>query len=227
MIGKIAFSRKRLAVKLKFKENWSLSECCDEDLVGLACDGDTSAEEVLYRRYFKLVRLRSRDYFLPGADLDDLFQEGLIGFMKAIRDYRADRGSFRAFAELCIRRQIITALKTSTRQKHSILNRAASLDVPIFADNESLTLAEVLPSPDDVESAVIHPEWTEMSILDNADDYLTKHEANVFHYYAQGYDYQSIAKMLGRTVKSIDNAVFKIKLKLRKQLSNRKSSRRR
>lgn len=199
-------------------ESAYLAGVMEENLVGLARSGDVAAEEELFRRYFKLVRLRSRDYFLPGADGDDLLQEGLIGFMKAIRDFRPERGAFRAFAEMCIRRQIITALKTLTRKKHHILNRACSLDAPVGLDGERKTLVETLASPTDVESTVLHPDWTEMMILENAQDYLTKHENNVLRYYAQGYDYASIAKILGRTVKSIDNAVFKIKLKLRHQL---------
>lgn len=195
----------------------SLAE--DEELVALVASGDASAEEELFRRYFKLVKLRSREYYLPGGDQEDLFQEGLIGFMKALRDYRAGRGAFRAFAELCVRRQIITALKTCTRQKHEALNKAASLDAPIYKDPESCSLSEILPSASNVEDCVVSPCWTEKRILENASKFLSPYEFTVLKFYLSGYDYKEIAEQLGKTLKSVDSAVFKVKLKLRRQLS--------
>lgn len=197
--------------------NRDLSALSEEEIVGLACSGDGRAEEELFRRYFPIVRLRAREYYLPGAEQDDLLQEGLIGFLKALRDFRSERGHFRPFADLCVRRQIISALKSSTRVKHAILNQACSLDAPLFADPESSTLKERLPSNTDVEKTVVSDDLTEIEILERASQFLTKHEFSVLQLYAQGYDYRSIAGLLGRSLKSIDNAVFKVKLKLRRQ----------
>lgn len=197
----------------------NLTQQIDERLVCLAASGDAASEEELFRRYFKLVRRFSKEYYLPWGDPDDLFQEGLIGFMKALRDYRAERGSFRAFAELCIRRQIITALKNCTRQKHQTLNRATSLDAPVFRDPDSCPLAEMLPSQSNVEDCVVSPSWTEKTVLENAADFLSPYEYLVLRHYLVGYDYKEIADRLGKTVKSVDSAVFKVKLKLRRRLS--------
>lgn len=190
----------------------------DERLVLLAQDGDHHAQEILVYRYMPLVRSRVRNYFIPGGDRDDLFQEGLLGLIKAVRDFRPGQGSrFRYFAELCIGRQVITAVKTATRQKHAALNYYRSLDVPCSSDGEGRSLAEKLPAGDSVEDVVAHDLESHLQVLARAREFLTAHEFSVLQLYLEGFSYQEIALRLGRGIKSVDNAVFKVKLKLRRR----------
>lgn len=192
----------------------------DEEVVGLAHEGDTEAVEYLLSKYKNFVRSKARSYFLIGADHEDIVQEGMIGLFKAIRDYQPERlSSFRAFAELCITRQIITAIKTATRQKHVPLNSYVSLNKPIYDEESDRTLMDVI-----VEGRAQNPEEliigreNLLSIRDKADQVLSSLEQDVLNAYLDGKSYQEIADMLGRHVKSIDNALQRVKRKLEKYL---------
>ena len=192
----------------------------DEEVVGLAQHGDSIAIEYLLSKYKNFVRSKARSYFLIGADHEDIVQEGMIGLFKAIRDYQADRlSSFRAFAELCITRQIITAIKTATRQKHVPLNSYVSLNKPIYDEESDRTLMDVI-----VEGRAQNPEElisdreNLVSIRDRVDQVLSSLEQDVLNAYLDGKSYQEIADKLGRHVKSIDNALQRVKRKLEKHL---------
>ena len=192
----------------------------DEEVVGLAHQGDTLAVEYLLGKYKNFVRSKARSYFLIGADHEDIVQEGMIGLFKAIRDYQPERlSSFRAFAELCITRQIITAIKTATRQKHVPLNSYVSLNKPIYDEESDRTLMDVI-----VEGHAQNPEEliigreNLLSIRDRADQVLSSLEQEVLRAYLDGKSYQEIADKLGRHVKSIDNALQRVKRKLEKSL---------
>ena len=192
----------------------------DEQVVERASAGDEEALEYLLNKYKNFVRSKARSYFLIGADHEDIVQEGMIGLFKAIRDFREDKlSSFRAFAELCITRQIITAIKTATRQKHIPLNSYVSLNRPIYDEESDRTLLDVL-----AEGRVVSPE----ELLISREDYssiesrigqvLSDLEQQVLRAYLDGKSYQEIAKDLNRPVKSIDNARQRVKRKLEKAL---------
>lgn len=187
----------------------------DEEIVRMAQEGDGQALVFLLDKYKNFVRARARSYFLIGADHEDIVQEGMIGLYKAIRDYRADReASFRAFAELCIKRQIITAIKTATRQKHVPLNSYVSLNKPLFDEESDRTLMDV------IEGRVTNPEELFISqeevnhIHEQIDLLLSDLEKQVLEAFMDGKSYQEIAVMLDRHVKSIDNALQRVKRKL-------------
>ena len=197
----------------------------DEQVVALAQQGDSIAVEFLLGKYKNFVRSKARSYFLIGADHEDIVQEGMIGLFKAIRDYQADRlSSFRAFAELCITRQIITAIKTATRQKHVPLNSYVSLNKPIYDEESDRTLMDVI-----VEGRAQNPEEliigreNLVSFRDQVDKVLSGLEQDVLNAYLDGKSYQEIADKLGRHVKSIDNALQRVKRKLEKFLAETKS----
>ena len=192
----------------------------DEQIVLQAQQGDSTAVEYLLSKYKNFVRSKARSYFLIGADHEDIVQEGMIGLFKAIRDYQAERlSSFRAFAELCITRQIITAIKTATRQKHVPLNSYVSLNKPIYDEESDRTLMDVI-----VEGRAQNPEEliigreNLVSIRDRVDQVLSSLEQDVLNAYLDGKSYQEIADKLGRHVKSIDNALQRVKRKLEKYL---------
>ena len=195
----------------------------DEEIVAQAQASDDAALEYLLNKYKNFVRSRARSYFLIGADHEDIVQEGMIGLYKAIRDYRSDRqASFRAFAELCVTRQIITAIKTATRQKHIPLNSYVSLNKPIFDDEADRTLMDVLS-----EEVMSNPEEMlitreDISLIEGRiGDMLSPLEKQVLLRYLDGKSYQDISEEIGRHVKSIDNALQRIKRKLQKLLSER------
>lgn len=192
----------------------------DEELVELARGADPQALEYLLNKYKNFVRSKARSYFLAGADRDDIIQEGMIGLYKAIRDFKSDRlSSFRAFAELCITRQIITAVKMATRQKHIPLNSYVSLNKPIYDEESDRTLLDVI-SGDKVtnpEDIVIGQEDYEQ-IQEKMGEMLSPLECEVLSSYLQGKSYQQIALDLNRHVKSIDNALQRVKRKLEKYL---------
>ena len=134
-----------MSVNPQREECYCYEVMIDEDIVELAQDGDDIAQEFLINKYKNFVRAKARSYFLIGADREDIIQEGMIGLYKAIRDFRCDKlSSFRAFAELCITRQIITAIKTATRQKHIPLNSYISLNKPIYDEDSDRTLLDVI-----------------------------------------------------------------------------------
>ena len=195
----------------------------DEQVVILAQETDGPALEYLLNKYKNFVRTKARSYFLIGADHEDIVQEGMIGLYKAIRDYKAERlSSFRAFAELCVTRQIITAIKTATRQKHIPLNSYISLNKPIYEEDSDRTLLDVI-----TEEGLSNPE--EM-IIDREDlsviegkigQMLSDLEKEVLVRYMEGKSYVEIAGEMHRHVKSIDNALQRIKRKLLKYLEEK------
>ena len=195
----------------------------DEQVVVLAQETDGPALEYLLNKYKNFVRTKARSYFLIGADHEDIVQEGMIGLYKAIRDYKAERlSSFRAFAELCVTRQIITAIKTATRQKHIPLNSYISLNKPIYEEDSDRTLLDVI-----TEEGMSNPE--EM-IIDREDlsriegrigQMLSDLEKDVLVRYMEGKSYVEIAGEMHRHVKSIDNALQRIKRKLLKYLEEK------
>ncbi len=195
----------------------------DEAIVEAAKDGDIDALEYLIRKYKNFVRAKARSYFLIGADREDILQEGMIGLYKAIRDYRSDKlASFRVFAELCITRQIITAIKTATRQKHIPLNSYISLNKPIYDEESDRTLLDVISGHKitDPEELVISREEL-IHIEEKIGEILSCLEWDVLTLYLQGRSYQEIAYDLDRHVKSIDNALQRVKRKLEKYLEER------
>ncbi len=203
--------------------NVPLDEMEDEDLVCLAREGDEEALEFLINKYKNFVRAKARTYFLVGADREDIIQEGMIGIYKAIRDYRSDRlASFRAFAELCITRQIITAIKTATRQKHIPLNSYVSLNKPVFDDESERTLMDIMVPgvTTDPEELLISQEEV-ADIEGKMDELLSPLEKEVVDLYLEGKSYIEIAEQLGRHVKSVDNALQRVKRKLEGCLKKR------
>ena len=168
------------------------------------------------------VKAKARSYFLIGADKEDIVQEGMIGLYKAIRDFKEDKlASFRAFAELCITRQIITAIKTATRQKHIPLNSYVSLDKPIYDEESDRTLLDVITSTEseDPEHLMINRE--EYSNLEEKiSEILSELEQQVLALYLDGQSYNEISEELNRHVKSIDNALQRVKRKLERHLEN-------
>ena len=197
----------------------------DGYLIALAKQGDPAAYDQLVRRYYGFVRLKASSYFLAGGDSDDLIQEGLVGLYKAIRDFRPDReSSFRNFAELCITRQIITAVKTATRNKHAPLNQYVSFaQTPATAngDGES-TLEEVLPGPisDDPVDRVIASEELS-SLVACLGTVLSDLESRVLSLYLDGHSYEVVARKLECDTKTVDNALQRVKRKVANHLAQR------
>ena len=174
------------------------------------------ALEYLLNKYKYFVRAKARSYFLIGADREDLVQEGMIGLYKAVCDYEfGKQASFRAFAELCITRQIITAIKTATRQKHKPLNSYVSLNKPIYDEESDRTLFDVIlgPKVSNPEEIMIDREDL-AAVEEKIGEVLSDLEWKVLELYLQGKSYQEIAEILGRRSKSIDNALQRVKTKL-------------
>jgi RNA polymerase sporulation-specific sigma factor len=196
----------------------------DEELVLLYQQGVSGAVESLLNKYRGFARLKARSYFLVGADKEDIIQEGMIGLYKAIRDFSADKQtSFRAFAEICITRQIITAIKTATRQKHGPLNTYVSLSKPLAAsDDPDRVLMDVLRTPnvtDPADQVISNEELRSIRLAFS--EILSDFEAEVLHLYVEGKSYQEIGRLLSRHVKSVDNALQRIKRKLELHLRER------
>jgi RNA polymerase sporulation-specific sigma factor len=195
----------------------------DEEIVIEAQMENVRAQEYLINKYQSFVKAKAKSYFLIGADKEDIYQEGMIGLYKAIRDFKPDKlASFKAFAELCVTRQIITAIKTATRQKHIPLNTYVSLNKPIYDEESDRTLLDILSSlkVTDPEELVIGKE--EMKHIENEiSEVLSELEMEVLMSYLDGKSYQEIACDLDRHAKSIDNALQRVKRKLEKCLSNR------
>lgn len=201
----------------------ALEHLTDEEIAELAQDGNVEALEYLINKYKNFVRAKARTYFLIGADREDIIQEGMIGLYKAIRDYRGDRSAvFRAFAEICVTRQIITAIKTATRQKHIPLNSYISLNKPVFDEESERTLGEVVPTgkASNPEDLFINQENL-LDIESTMSRILSPLEQEVVALYLEGCSYVEIAQRLGRHVKSIDNALQRVKRKLEQYLEKR------
>jgi len=210
-------------VECSARDAVSLEFMPEEDIVESAKQGSTYALEYLMNKYRSFVRAKAKSYFLVGADRDDITQEGMIGLYKAIRDFRSDKlSSFRAFAELCITRQIITAIKTATRQKHIPLNSYVSLNKPIYDEESDRTLLDVLSGSKitDPEELMIHQEEFR-DIESRMGELLSGLECQVLRYYLDGKSYQEIAEDLDRHVKSIDNALQRVKRKVERYLVER------
>ena len=205
------------------KELERFAAMTDEEVAALAQEGDGQALAYLLNKYKNFVRSKARSYFLIGADHEDIVQEGMIGLYKAIRDYREDRlSSFRAFAELCITRQIITAIKTATRQKHIPLNSYISLNRPIYEEDSDRTLLDVITedSPNNPEEVFIDRE--DYAVIEGRIGMmLSPLEREVLVRYVEGKSYVEIAAEMNRHVKSVDNALQRIKRKLQKYLDEK------
>ncbi len=197
----------------------------DEELVELARGGDDRAITMLLNRYRHYARAKARTYFLAGADREDIVQEGMIGLYKAIRDFQDDKNTaFRAFAELCMTRQIITAIKTATRQKHIPLNSYVSLNKPTSGteEDDDRSLGDALTNREVVDPAELVISAEEVAnIKESVGKVLSTFETEVLQLYMDGKSYQQIADMLGRHVKSIDNALQRIKRKLEHHMLDR------
>jgi len=207
--------------------NNSQPELDDHYLVALAKDGHTDAYDSIIRRYRGFVRLKASSYFLLGGESDDLIQEGLLGLYKAVRDYRSDReSSFRSFAELCITRQIITAVKTASRNKHTPLNQYVSFSqTPAAAGDSDTTLDEVLPGPkvsDPVNQVIASEELKSLvSCLSGSSGVLSDLESRVLSLYLDGHSYEATAECLECDTKTVDNALQRVKRKVTAHLDSR------
>lgn len=194
----------------------------DEEIVEAARDDNDLALEYLMYRYKNFVKCKARSYYLIGADKEDIIQEGMIGLYKAIRDYDRNKlASFRGFAEICITRQIITAIKTATRQKHIPLNSYISLNKPIYDEESDRTLLDIVSGVkiSDPEELMISRE--DLSSMERKiQEILSELELEVLMSYVDGMSYQEIADEMDRHVKSIDNALQRVKKKLEKLLEN-------
>jgi RNA polymerase sporulation-specific sigma factor len=199
-------------------------ELADLQLVVRARNGDSAAMDALIRRYTGFVRLKASSYFLAGGESDDLNQEGLIGLYKAVRDFRADKEtSFRSFAELCITRQIITAIKTATRFKHAPLNTYVSFSqTPAGQDDGECTLGDALPGPgvDDPAVCVISTQELQ-SLVFCLGTGLSSLESDALRLYLEGNSYDEMAEELGCDTKTIDNALQRVKRKVLQHQSSR------
>ncbi len=198
-------------------------EMTDEQAARIAQSGNGEALEHLLNKYKNFVRSKARSYFLIGADHEDIVQEGMIGLYKSIRDYREEKlSSFLAFAELCVTRQIITAIKTATRQKHIPLNSYISLNKPIYDEESDRTLLDVMTEdkPTNPEELLINRE--DLSLIEGRiGQMLSDLEKQVLVRYMDGKSYVQIAGEMNRHVKSIDNALQRIKRKLLKYLEEK------
>ncbi|WP_026907458.1 RNA polymerase sporulation sigma factor SigH [Paucisalibacillus globulus] len=203
-------------IKQLIKDKDKLLTLDDDDILELVHQGDNQALDYLIHKYKNFVRAKARTYFLIGADKEDIIQEGMIGLYKAIRDYNEDKlTSFKAFAELCITRQIITAIKTATRQKHIPLNSYVSLDKPIYDEESDRTLLDVIAGSTEIdpqELLVNQEKFGDMEI--KLSELLSEFERGVLRLYLEGRTYQEISAELKRHVKSIDNALQRVKRKL-------------
>lgn len=188
----------------------------DETLVAQAQNGNRPAETELLEKYKPLVKAKSRAYFLIGADSEDIIQEGMIGLYKAIRDYDSNKNaSFRSFAELCVNRQMITAIKAATRQKHQPLNSYISLNKPIFDEDSDETYLDLLQEGELLNPEVLLIGQESKTILEHEMvKNLSTFESRVLTLYLQGRSYFEIAGVLQKTEKSIDNALQRVKKKL-------------
>ena len=208
----------------EFYESIDNSQQDEYDIVLKASKGDKIALEYIIKKYKNFVKAKAKSYFLIGADKEDIIQEGMIGLYKAVRDFDASKtNSFKGFADICITRQIITAIKTATRQKHIPLNSYISLNKPVYDEESERTLLDILSSMkiSDPEALIIGKE--EKARIEDAIARVLSHlEMEVVQSYLDGKSYQEIACDLDRHAKSIDNALQRVKRKLEKCLSDTK-----
>ena len=196
-------------------------------LVALAKQGRADATDKLVRRYQGFVRMKASSYFLVGGDSDDLIQEGMVGLYKAIRDFRDDReSSFRNFAELCVTRQIITAVKTATRNKHTPLNQYVSFAQSPSASSEvETTMEDILPGPsaaDPVNQAISTEELA--SLVACLKGSLSEMESSVLAFYLEDRSYEEVAMLLGCDTKTVDNALQRVKRKITRHIATREAA---
>ena len=197
----------------------TLAELPDETLCSMAAAGDRVAEETLVTRYTRLVRTCARPFFLAGGDSEDLIQEGMFGLIRAIREYDgAKAASFRTFAEVCIRNRLISALRAASRDKHSPLNQSVPLDTPFF-DGNSYPFGALRASSADPEELIIDRDRV-AEALESTRKQLSEFEAKILGLYLDGLSCQEIAKAVGKSPKSVDNAVQRVRRKAARQLSS-------
>ncbi len=212
-----------LVASYEFYESIDKGQQDEYNIVLKASKGDKIALEYIIKKYKNFVKSKAKSYFLIGADKEDIIQEGMIGLYKAIRDFDASKtNSFKGFADICITRQIITAIKTATRQKHIPLNSYISLNKPVYDEESERTLLDIIATSivTDPEELIISKEELK-HIESKMNELLSDLELQVVEYYLNGKSYQYIADKLERDVKSIDNALQRVKRKLEKHLENR------
>lgn len=212
-----------LVASYEFYESIDKGQQDEYNIVLKASKGDKIALEYIIKKYKNFVKSKAKSYFLIGADKEDIIQEGMIGLYKAIRDFDASKtNSFKGFADICITRQIITAIKTATRQKHIPLNSYISLNKPVYDEESERTLLDIIATSivTDPEELIISKEELK-HIESKMNELLSDLELKVVEYYLNGKSYQYIADKLERDVKSIDNALQRVKRKLEKHLENR------
>jgi len=212
-------------VLIKEKLMQDYAEMNDEFLVQLFQDGDGEASEFLMRKYRSFVRAKASRYFLIGGEREDIVQEGMIGLYKAIRDFRVDKlSSFKAFAELCITRQIITAVKSATRQKHGPLNSYVSLNKPIYEEESNHTLMDVITGPTNTDPIQMLIDQEKASDLERKmSEKLSDLEKRVLELHIAGHSYVEISQNVNTHVKSIDNALQRIKRKMERYLERKEA----
>ena len=202
-----------LVANVEFYESIDNCQKDEYDIVLKASNGDKIALEYIIKKYKNFVKAKAKSYFLIGADKEDIIQEGMIGLYKAVRDFDATKtNSFKGFAEICITRQIITAIKTATRQKHIPLNSYISLNKPVYDDESERTLLDIIATSivTDPEELIISKEELK-HIESKMNELLSDLELQVVEYYLNGKSYQYISDKLQRDVKSIDNALQRVK----------------
>jgi RNA polymerase sporulation-specific sigma factor len=194
-----------------------LTETSDEVLCTMAASGSRDAEEILATRYSRLVRTCARPFFLIGGDSEDLTQEGMLGLIKAVREYDASKeASFRTFAEICIRNRLYSVLRAAARDKHVPLNQSVSMDTPFF-DSNSYTSGTSNLAQRNPEESLIDREHT-AALLSGVRKQLSEFEAKILGYYLDGLSCREIAETVGKPPKSVDNAVQRIRRKVARQL---------
>ena len=192
----------------------------DENLVKQAQSGDQDAEEFLIRKYKDEVRGKAHIYFIMGADGEDIVQEGMIGIFKAIRGYNEEKhASFRTFAEICINRQILTAIKAATRQKHAPLNNSLSFNDPLSDEESDKTIEDTLPSDNYADPEALYIFKEDMNYIEqNSAEIFSDMELRVWNEYLKGKSHSEIARAIGKSPKAVDNAIQRTKRKLEEYL---------